>query len=176
MTEYEFILKFRLPDADVDPERFVGPLMEAGCDDATIGIGQRGRIALDFTRTAASAMEAVVSAIADVKKGVPGAELVEASPDLVGLSDVAELLGCSRQNIRKLMVTHAATFPTPAHEGTQSIWHLHPILDWFIAQQKRAIDATLVELSDANMKVNVAKEVQRLPGASVPAPLDSIFA
>jgi hypothetical protein len=42
------------------------------------------------------------------RKRDPGAELVEASPDFVGLTDVADLVGCSRQNIRKLMLTHSA--------------------------------------------------------------------
>lgn len=176
MTEYEFILKFRLPDAEVDPDDFVGALIGAGCDDATFGIGQRGRIALDFCREANSALDAIVSAIADVRKAIPGAELIEASPDLVGLSDVAELMGCSRQNIRKLMLGHAATFPTAAHEGTQSVWHLRPILEWFLTQQQRSIDQTLVEVSGAAMKVNIAKEVRRLPGAKVPDQLDSLFA
>ena len=35
----------------------------------------------------------------------PGATLTEADPDLVGLTDVADILGCTRQNMRRLMVT-----------------------------------------------------------------------
>lgn len=31
----------------------------------------------------------------------PEAVLVEAAPDLVGVTDVANLLGCTRQNIQK---------------------------------------------------------------------------
>ena len=52
MTEYEFTLKFRLPTPDADPESYLPALAEAGCDDALVGIGQPGRIALDFTREA----------------------------------------------------------------------------------------------------------------------------
>ncbi len=48
MTEYDFLLRFDLPDPSVNPERFVESLYEAGCDDATVGIGQHGRIALSF--------------------------------------------------------------------------------------------------------------------------------
>jgi hypothetical protein len=69
-----------------------------------IGVGQAGRIALDFTREANTAFEAVSSAIADVKQAIPGAKLVEATPDLVGLTDVADIIGCSRQYMRKLMI------------------------------------------------------------------------
>jgi hypothetical protein len=38
-----------------------------------------------------------------VKAVVPGARLVEAAPDFVGLTDVAQVLGLSRQNLHKLM-------------------------------------------------------------------------
>ena len=100
MSEYEFTLKFRLPDVNADPEQFIDALAQAGCDDASVGVGQQGRVALDFTREAANALEAIVSAVQAVKDAIPGAELVEASPDFVGLTDVADLVGCSRQNIR----------------------------------------------------------------------------
>jgi hypothetical protein len=116
MNEYDFLLKFDLPGPDVDPEEFVNALYEAGCDDATVGIGQHGRVALNFTREAASAVDAVSSAIADVKKAIPKAKLIEATPDLVGLTDIAEILGCSRQNIRKLVIGHRSLFPSPVHE------------------------------------------------------------
>jgi hypothetical protein len=164
MREYDFILKFRLPETDADPEGFVDALAEAGCDDATIGIGQRGRIALNFTREARSALDAVHSAVRDVQRAIPGVQLVEASPDFVGLSDVADLLGCTRQNIRKLMITNAATFPVAVHEGTQWFWHLRPVLDWFAETQKRPIARALIEVSDATMKINIASNARRVSG------------
>ena len=164
MREYDFILKFRLPEADADPEQFVDALAGAGCDDATVGIGQRGRIALNFTRNARSALDAVRSAVRNVKRAIPGVQLVEASPDFVGLSDVADLVGCSRQNIRKLMVTNSATFPIAVHEGTQSLWHLRPVLEWFAETQKRPIDRALIEVSEVTMKVNIASDVRRAAG------------
>jgi len=175
MTEYEFTLKYRLPDAEADPEQFIDALAEAGCDDATIGIGQQGRIALDFTREAASALDAVVSAVHAVKAAIPGAELVEAAPDFVGLTDVAELFGCTRQNIRKLMLGNLATFPAAVHEGSQAIWHLRPVLEWFATTQKRAIDRSLIEVSEVTMRVNIAGQVRRLPGAGFPKQFDSLF-
>ena len=42
MNEYEFTLKFRLPEPGTDPEKFIGALAETGCDDALVGIGQQG--------------------------------------------------------------------------------------------------------------------------------------
>ena len=165
MTEFDFVLKFDLPDPKSDPDKFVGALYDSGCDDATIGIGQHGRIALNFTREAVTALDAVASAIADVRRAIPGARLVEATPDLVGLTDIAEILGCSRQNIRKLVTGNKSIFPSPVHEGSSSIWHLAKVLPWFIAKGSYKIEENLIEISGANMQVNIARQMQDLePG------------
>lgn len=60
MSEYGLTLKFRMPDANADPEQFIDALADAVCDDAIVGIGQQGRIALNFTREAAPAVRARV--------------------------------------------------------------------------------------------------------------------
>lgn len=165
MTEYDFLLKFNLPDHETDPESFIDALYEAGCDDATIGIGQNGRVALNFTREAASAFSAVSSAIADVKKAIPEASLIEATPDLVGLTDIAEIVGCSRQNIRKIVIGHKSVFPPPIHEGNSTIWHLAKVLQWFKAKGSYKIEDNLIEISSANMQVNIARQMQDLDPA-----------
>ena len=59
-----------------DPEQYLDALDEAGCDDALIGIGDQGRLALDFTRQSTSAFEAISSAMLDVKKAIPMCTLV----------------------------------------------------------------------------------------------------
>ncbi len=165
MSEFDFLLKFDLADTNPDPDKFVDALYEAGCDDATIGIGQNGRVALSFTREAESAIEAVTSAIADVKKAIPDARLVEATPDLVGLTDMAEMLGCSRQNIRKLVIGNKPAFPSPIHDGHSAIWHLAKVLPWFKEKGNYKIDDSLVEISGANMQINIARQIQDLEPA-----------
>ena len=82
--EYEFTLKYRLAAARSDADELVERLGAAGCDDALLGIGQPGRIALDFSREARSAKAAVISAMKAVKKAIPTARLVEVCPDSVG--------------------------------------------------------------------------------------------
>lgn len=62
------------------------------------------------------------------EQGIPSATLIEVASDLVGLTDVAELIGVSRQNMRKLMLTHPGSFQAPVHEGSASIWHLADLL------------------------------------------------
>lgn len=164
--EYTFTLKYQLAEHDSDPDTLVERLGDAGCDDALVGIGQPGRLALEFTREAENAQAAVRSALADVKRAVPSAKLVEAVPDFVGLTDVAELVGVSRQAMRKLMLAHAATFPTPVHEGSASIWHLAEVLGWLEEKGGYALERTMLETARAALEVNLAKEVGRLPVAA----------
>jgi hypothetical protein len=83
MLEYEFTLKFRLADPQADPEPYADLLYAQDCDDAIIGIGRKGRIALEFIREADSALSAILSAIADIHKTIPEAKLIEVSPYFV---------------------------------------------------------------------------------------------
>lgn len=159
MNEYQFTLKFALRDSAANLDELVERLGEAGCTDALVGIGQPGRIGLDFTREAKSASEAVMSALADVKRAIPDAQLVEAAPDFVGLTDIAVLLGFSRQNMRKLVIQMSPSFPPPVHEGTPTIWHLATVLDWLKRRGTYKIEDCLAEVAKANMQFNLAKEL-----------------
>ena len=161
MMEYEFELKFKLP-ADNTVDEVVERLGEVGCDDALVGIGQPGRIALRFTREAESAKRAIVSALEDVRKAIPGAQLIEAGPDFVGISDVADMLGMSRQNLRKLMLTHAATFPAPVHEGSAAIWHLEAVFQWFLSKGGYNISQEQIDVAQIAMQINLVKAADRL--------------
>ena len=82
MAIHEFVLRFALPDPRADPACFLDALFAAGCDDATIGIGHRGTIALDFSREALDAHAAVRSAIRAATLAMPGARLVQIDADL----------------------------------------------------------------------------------------------
>ena len=160
--EYTFTLKYQLADDDRDPDALVERLGEAGCDDALVGIGQPGRLALEFTREADSADAAVRSALADVRSVVPSARLIEVAPDLVGLTDVADIVGVSRQNMRKLMLAHPGSFPAPVHAGSASIWHLADVLAWLQAMGSYSLAMDVLEVACVALQVNVAKEGRRL--------------
>jgi len=161
--EYTFALKYQLADDDRDPDVLVERLGEAGCDDALVGIGQPGRLALEFTREAADAEAAVCSALAAVRSAIPAAKLIEVAPDLVGLTDVADIVGVSRQNMRKLMLAHPGSFPAPVHEGSASIWHLADVLAWLQAKGSYSLAKDVLDVARVALQVNVAKEGQRLP-------------
>lgn len=161
--EYTFTLKYQLADDDRDADALVERLGEAGRDDAMVGTGQPGRLALEFTREAADADEAVRSALANVRRAVPSARLIEVAPDLVGLTDVAEIVGVSRQNMRKLMLAHPGSFPAPVHEGSGSIWHLADVLTWLQAKGSYSLTKDILDVARVALQVNVAKEGRRLP-------------
>jgi hypothetical protein len=162
MGQYDFTLTFALGQSDADPESFVEPLMKEGCDDALIGIGRPGCIALDFSREASSAEEAVLSALSDVKRAIPDAEFIEAAPDFVGVPDIANLLCVSRQYVGKVFAKHESLIPPPAHSGVRAVWHLETILTWLIERQIKEIDPSLLEVSRINMRCNHAKDHARI--------------
>ncbi|GAB7259664.1 helix-turn-helix transcriptional regulator [Dickeya ananatis] len=161
--EYLFTLKYQLAADDSELEAIVERLGEAGCDDALVGIGLPGRLALEFTREAVSAEVAICSALADVRRAVPSAMLIEVAPDLVGLTDVAQLVGVSRQNMRKLMLAYPGSFPAPVHEGSASIWHLTDILSWLQSKGNYRVMQGMLEVAAVAMRVNVAKAIRRVP-------------
>ena len=166
MKEYDFILKFSLPDANKDPSDFIDALAEAGCDDATIGIGKKGRIALDFCRESNSAEEALKTAIEDVKSAIPGAVLIEASPDLVGVSEIAHILNVTRQNITKHVSKLTSRFPTPIHEGSSQLWHLTDVIAWSQEKLLNTVSIAnlevITEVARESRKINIEKELNNL--------------
>lgn len=155
--EYEFTLKFKLAADITNMDEVVESLGEQGCTDALVGLGQLGYIGLDFVREAEDATGALLSAIDDVKHALPGSVLVEAGPDFVGLTDVAAVVGLSRQNIRKLMLGHHQRFPAPIHSGNPSVWHLAQVLEFF-QERQYAFPMNVFEVARTAMQINIAKE------------------
>ncbi|WP_111748453.1 helix-turn-helix transcriptional regulator [Salinisphaera orenii] len=166
--EYSFTLKYRLPSTERDKDQLTERLYAGGCDDALIGVGQAGRVALEFAREAASAMSAMDSAMADVRRLVPGARLIEVAPDWVGLTDIAQLIGVSRQYTRKLMQANIDSFPVPVHEGTVSLWHFADVLDWLRRQDKYACPLEIEQVAKAALRVNRDTDIDRLEALESP--------
>lgn len=160
MPEFNFVLKFAFDHPDTDPADYVQVLEEGGCDDAVVGIGKLGRIALDFGREAKTADEAMYSALADVCRAIPGIRLVEAAPDLVGLTEIAALLGQTRQNARRILQADEA-FPRAVHEGTSALFHLADVFRWMDVRGK-SVDAERRAVALASQALNVARDIEAL--------------
>ena len=155
--EYEFTLKFKLSADMTDMDAVVECLGAQGCTDALLGLGQPGYVGLDFVREAEDAQSALLSAMDDVQRALPGAVLVEAGPDFVGLTDVAAVVGLSRQNMRKLMLGHHQQFPAPVHSGNPSVWHLAQVLE-FLQERQYAFPQAVLDVAHTAMQINIAKE------------------
>jgi len=165
MSEYRFTLRFDVTTVDVGPHDVVELLGASGCDDALAGIGRAGRVALAFGREAGSAMEAVVSAIRDVRRALPGALLLEATPDLVGVTELAGIVGRSRQNMRMLLQSRDASAPAPVHEGNSSLWHLAAVLVWLRDEKSYPIPDELLDVARTTMQIDLAIDRGHLDGA-----------
>ena len=163
---WDFVLKFRLPQGGEDPSAWLDALFEADCDDATIGVGKRGSIALDFTRSGASAEETVRSTIAAVKCAIPGAVLTEVCPDLVSLTDLAEMLGCSRQNLRKYATGEIrgvrVPFPAPVFTGNPSLWRLAEVSAWLETYTDLRLPRPRTEIARVASRLNLDLQNARL--------------
>jgi len=155
--EYKFKLKFKLGADLVSDDDIMARLGDAGCTDALVGLGMEGYVGLEFIREAEGADEAIMSALSEVKKALPAAVLVEVSPDYVGLTDLADLVGMSRQNMRKLFVNNAVQFPPPVHGGSSTIWHLAQVLE-FLRERQYDITPSVFDVARTAMQVNVTKE------------------
>ena len=169
---YDFSLIFALPDLKADPASYLDTLFEAGCDDATIGAGRSGMIGLDFSREAANAEEAVATAIRDTQNAIPGADLIEAGPDLVNLTDVASHLGVTKQNIRKYAAGEIRTintsFPPPVYSGSPSLWHLYNVALWIKRNTKLRVQSTLLDITRETYKKNLERQKKSLDSCEKP--------
>lgn len=163
---WDFVLTFRLPEGGEEPSDWLDALFAAACDDATIGAGKRGLISLDFTREGKSAEQAVGSAIAAVKGAIPGAVLTEVGPDLVSLTDLAEMLGCSRQNLRKYATGEIrgvhAFFPAPVFTGNPSLWRLAEVAAWLEQHTDLRLPRPLAEVARIASRLNLDLQNARL--------------
>ncbi|ANJ54832.1 hypothetical protein PMA3_06515 [Pseudomonas silesiensis] len=76
---FTFTLNYQLTSDESDMDSLVERLAEEGCDYALVGVGQPGRLTLEFVREAASAHDAIEGAIEDVRRALPNARLIEAA-------------------------------------------------------------------------------------------------
>ena len=166
MTQvFRFTLTYRLPEGRL-PDEYLDALFEAGCGDCLPGTGLAGHLGLDFSRSAATAATAIDSAIADVERAIPEAILVEIGPDLVGISDVAMLTGCTRQNVRKHMDQRDG--PSPAHFGSTALWHLAQLGPWLEANTPLRLEAGTLDVAAAAFERNLLRKLPHLPKPEQP--------
>ncbi|ABD08393.1 conserved hypothetical protein [Rhodopseudomonas palustris HaA2] len=147
--------EFRVIASGLDPdaEDFADRFFQAGCDDATISF-QRGRIVLDFDRSARSIGEAIASAMESVRKAGATVERIEPDP-LVSLSDIAARTGLTRAAMTQYSKRQRGkNFPPPIARVTSDspLWDWAIVAKWLYANNKlsreAAIEAEAVRLAN----------------------------
>jgi hypothetical protein len=117
--------------ADID-DATVDALYEAGCDDSSLGV-RSGAFIASFDRESESFEDAVLSAIADIRKANVGATGFRlSSRDLVTLSDVARRIGKTKQAISNYAkgIRGPGGFPHAAVEAKDPLYEWSDVAAW----------------------------------------------
>ncbi|MRW90279.1 hypothetical protein GJ699_09810 [Duganella sp. FT80W] len=81
--DFAFVLRYRLDKRDSNYDELAERLLASGCTDALVSINRAGNMVLEFLREDASASAALTSAIADVQRAIPSAELIDIRSDFM---------------------------------------------------------------------------------------------
>ena len=168
MQEYEFELVYRLHNHE-DPQAHLDALFENGCSDASPSVGKPGWLGLSFCREASDAMIAVKSAILDVQKAIPHAELIRAHPWLMNISELAWEFDFTKQNMQKYLrgVTSLGEAPAPVIAGKTSYWNIALVYAWLSAGSAIEYDPERYSLYAHLWALNI--EIERANGPEIDA-------
>ncbi len=154
--EFDFALMLSGPPDLTDA--MVDALFAAGCDDATPSVCY-GRVWLEFSRTAPSYKEAVLSAIRDVRAANIGADVSQIdSCDLVTQAEIARKIQKSPQYVQQLMAGKRGPgrFPPPVcHLSPNTLlWQWCEVSYWLC--QNNIIKPVVVEDAQLTFAINRA--------------------
>jgi hypothetical protein len=144
-------------------------LFNVGCDDATVSM-QYGLLYLEFSRSAASLEDAIISAINDVRKANIGAEVLRVDEcNLVTASEIARRIGRSRQLVHQYMTGQRGPggFPPPECHLTDHapLWAWCAVSYWLVQnnllRQEESRNAEVVEA--INNWLESARQRHRYP-------------
>ncbi|MDT8319294.1 MAG: hypothetical protein RQ826_02070 [Xanthomonadales bacterium] len=165
MIEFEFQL-FCL-GLDTRDEGFLDRLYEAGCGDATVYF-KDGYACLDFARRAASAEQAILSAIRDFQGAGTGGTVERVEPeDLASLSEIARRVGVTRASLQKYARGDSKVgkdFPAPVQNLSQprrELFSTYQVMRWMLRRRRADLPADALELYGAIDGINKALEIRR---------------
>lgn len=130
--EYEFL--FVVDGVDVDDDLAVGIIFDEFDGLLT---RHRDKHLLDLAESGDGAIDAAHRLVVRLRRELPQLRLLRLDPDLVGVSDIAERTGRSRQNVLQWVNgerrTEAGAFPDP--EGTAGrslVWRWAEVNAWLV--------------------------------------------
>ncbi|MBA4823500.1 DNA-binding protein [Pantoea ananatis] len=131
MALYNFTLT--LSGVTYETKGLEDALYKSGCDDALI-CAYGNSVYLEFDREADCLDNAISSAIENIESAGIGAIVESVDSDLVGLSDVAEITGMSRQAIAMFKdgTRGNGNFPCPVQriKGQSPLWDWAKVSEW----------------------------------------------
>jgi len=156
--EYDFALALSGPTELTDD--MADALFAAGCDDATPSVTY-GRIWMEFSRTATSYKEAVLSAIRDVRKAGIGADVWQIDEcNLVTQAEIARRIGKTPQYVQQLMSGKRGPkgFPPPVCHLSENtlLWQWCAVSFWL--SENFFISPEISEQAEINYAINCVLE------------------
>lgn len=164
--EFEFTLAISVPE---DAPAIEDALFEAGCDDATIAV-RSGNTFVAFSRLAPSMIEAISSAIADVRKSGIGAKVLRVEYcNLVTQADIGRKIGRSRQLVHQYVsgARGPGGFPSPECSLAEAapLWRWCEVAYWLwqnnLIEENAARDAEAVEAVNSYLEYERNKRSRR---------------
>ena len=139
-------------------------LHHAGCTDALVCFYGTA-VYLEFDRESESLERAILSAIDNIESSSElNARVESVDATLVGLSDIAELTGLSRQAIALLKdgARGSGKFPGPVQrvQGNSPLWRWKTIVHWLVTEKRIAADSPLVEHAEILDSLNLALQLR----------------
>ena len=138
-------------------------LYNAGCDDALLCFYGTA-VYLEFDREAETLNQAVLSAIRDIESAGISARVESVDSTLVGLSDIAELTGLTRQAIALLKegARGSRQFPGPVQrvKGNSPLWHWRTVVDWLASEGRVPADSPLIANAHVLDSLNLALQLR----------------
>lgn len=160
------VFEFCIIASGVDPaaDDFESRFYDAGCDDALIAF-QRGHAIIDFSRQAASVVDAIASAIDNVRAAGARVERVEPDP-LVNLSEISARAGLTRAAVSLYAQGRRGEgFPAPVAKITDEspLWDWADVARWLVGRKKLAEDKLVIAevVREANAAIARTEGVSR---------------
>lgn len=166
MCEREFDFALVLDGVFELTEAIENALFEAGCDDATLSV-QYGRVYMEFSRTAESLKDAILSAIQDVRKANVGADVLRVDEcNLVTPAEIARRIDRTRQQVHQYMTGQRGPggFPPPVCYLTENapLWAWCAVSYWL--RQNDMIRPEVFQNAEVIEAINTALEIYQQRG------------
>lgn len=136
-------------------------LYVSGCDDGLICFYGKA-VYVEFDRESDSFANAILSAISDIEAAGIGAQVMSVDSQLVGLSDIAQLTGLSRQAIAMLKdgSRGSGDFPSPIQrlKGSSPLWSWRSVAAWLA--EKGKMGQELADNAQCLENINLALQLR----------------